>query len=1048
MPTQDQLEIISATGSIQFYDLDPNRGIINIGRHPENDIILDSPGVAPFHAMLDYRQKPYQLVVLSQEGETRLAGQPLPPNMSSALQNWDSVEFDGYTIILVEGEGFVVSSGPAIAPPSPPPAPVRPSAPSATTAASTPPAPRTPATVPLPVSPGFFPPPTTRPEMLPSSPHGGGPAPGVMLPLPPPAAAAPQGPIGLANLPPDHLDDFIVTELTANEWTIDVERTASFQLTIINGGDIVATFNVGVEGLDESWVTISQPQINLNEGERATVTFVLTAPRLPSSRAGAHHFAIVVTSPNYPRRYSQRGATLIINPYYEFAVGELDPKRQTISWFQRAGQSRVAIHNRGNSDTFFRLEGINDERACSFEFQVPGEIVGLAQQAELRLPPEETISIPVRIAPYSRRLVGLRKRTYTYTITTTAIAAQQTPRSLLGQLAQKPLLGPFPLALLALLLLLLVVYIFLPTIYLFTGEPQMIRAGEQVSLRWRGATFTNLRIDNGVGPVPGTAGEVIVAPKNTTTYKLSGDNWLSAISPSWFGASKEVKIEVEPVKPIIRVFSTDKGNIISGEDVTLSWEVIDADDLTLQTNGSPETLLSTEHTSQRVTKPDADTTYTLVARNIYGDVTKSLSVKVVIPTATPVPTPFVKKFIANPSVIVVGTPVIIEWDVDGADVVSVQPIGGNLPPIQSVSQSPQQDTTYVLNAAKGSSAIKPVAVQVFVTPAPTATPEPEAPQIEYFQASQDTFVIGGQDEQDNGNRITLSWSVVGTVTDVQISNPDFGTVTDLQPKATLDVTINDKRNFFVLTAFNGDKKASKTVQLTLETPTPTTTPQPTSTPVPPPAQITDFKIISPGSPLVIDAGGDNPHRYQVQKNVKVTFQWQTNNAATKVIFSEPNGAAATGGVPVGQVPDKLAADGNYTLVAENSVGKQTNPKVIQIQLVDPPPPNPPFNVNGVQDQANNTNKLTWNWTFDAAKSDIIGFRVYRADLPGTNFTPISNPSLIAKGSSGAFDDKISAPDKTCNKGYYVVAVYQDLQGNERESAVSTNSWFSSPGPCP
>src|SRR6185503_12092773 len=123
-----------------------------------------------------------------------------------------------------------------------------------------------------------------------------------------------------------------------------------------------------------------------------------------------------------------------------------------------------------------------------------------------------------------------------------------------------------------------------------------------------------------------------------------------------------------------------------------------------------------------------------------------------------------------------------------------------------------------------------------------------------------------EDENENGNKVTLSWSVLGTVTDVQISNPDFGEVTDLLPKSTLDVTINDKRNFFVLTAFNGDKKASKTVQLGLETPTPTTTPEPTGTATPIPAQILAFKIVSPGAPLVINQGGDNPRIYQVQFN--------------------------------------------------------------------------------------------------------------------------------------------------------------------------------------
>ena len=114
MPIQDQLEIIKAGGEIEFYNLDPGKGITNIGRHPENDLVIDSPGVAPFHAVLDHRQKPYQLVVLSHEGQTVLGEQVLPTNVSTPLQNWDHIQLDGHTIILIEEGGQVI---PATLPP-------------------------------------------------------------------------------------------------------------------------------------------------------------------------------------------------------------------------------------------------------------------------------------------------------------------------------------------------------------------------------------------------------------------------------------------------------------------------------------------------------------------------------------------------------------------------------------------------------------------------------------------------------------------------------------------------------------------------------------------------------------------------------------------------------------------------------------------------------------------------------------------------------------------------------------------------------------------
>ncbi len=89
---------------------------------------------------------------------------------------------------------------------------------------------------------------------------------------------------------------------------------------------------------------------------------------------------------------------------------------------------------------------MNGRAALNFKYS--GETVGSAQQAELRLMPEETAFDPGTDYALLRRLFGLRKRTYAHTITTTAISGQQTPRSLLGQVKTKPLLGPLPLALL------------------------------------------------------------------------------------------------------------------------------------------------------------------------------------------------------------------------------------------------------------------------------------------------------------------------------------------------------------------------------------------------------------------------------------------------------------------------------------------------------------------------------------------------------------------------------------------------------------------------
>jgi pSer/pThr/pTyr-binding forkhead associated (FHA) protein len=261
MPPQAQIEIISPDGDTQFLDLDPAKGVANIGRHPDNDIVIDSPGVAAFHAVLDHRQKPYHIMLLAEEGDIRLKGQRLAANVFQPLEDWDTIEIDGYAIILLEGEG----------------APVRP--------------------VPVP-------PPPLAPAPV-----------GVEVPVPDMPDLAPEGLAAAAAAAPDHIDPLILTDISAREWVVDVDQTISFQVSVTNGGDIVAAFDLRLEGIDADWVSITSPHFNLYEGAHANIAITVTPPRMSSSLAGVHPLAVVVTSPNYPGRFSRLRATLSIYPY-------------------------------------------------------------------------------------------------------------------------------------------------------------------------------------------------------------------------------------------------------------------------------------------------------------------------------------------------------------------------------------------------------------------------------------------------------------------------------------------------------------------------------------------------------------------------------------------------------------------------------------------------------------------------------------------------------------------------------------------------------------
>ncbi len=177
--------------------------MINIGRHSDNDIIIDSPNVAPFHAVIDYRQWPCQVILLSGEGQTTMEGQQLVANSPTTMDNWNTIKVDGYDIILLHGTAGAPRAQPSVPVGTPMGAPVPP-----------------------PMGMPMDAPPFEQPMTVISA----GPA----APTVPPAAAPAGVPVETLSIGPEQTDDYIATELTEDTWEIDVEQTASTQLTIMS----------------------------------------------------------------------------------------------------------------------------------------------------------------------------------------------------------------------------------------------------------------------------------------------------------------------------------------------------------------------------------------------------------------------------------------------------------------------------------------------------------------------------------------------------------------------------------------------------------------------------------------------------------------------------------------------------------------------------------------------------------------------------------------------------------------------------------------------
>jgi hypothetical protein len=258
----------------------------------------------------------------------------------------------------------------------------------------------------------------------------------------------------------------------------------------VNAGPIVASFYVTVKGVPEEWVQISPHMVNLNESQRSYVQITVTPPRLPSSTAGTHPVSLIVTSPNYPGQRSIAKVDLTILPYYEFTLGSLSPRQQTIRWRKHTGIAHLPITNGGNSHADFSVAAMDEENGCSFDFQV-NETLQLNRQAVIPIAAGDNYDLPIEITPHKQPVIALRNRRYHYT--TTVQVAEQTvsPQIISGTVVSTPLFGWLSVLLVSLMMAIGIFYLVQPRITQFhaAASKDVIELGDSTRLEWSVSPF-------------------------------------------------------------------------------------------------------------------------------------------------------------------------------------------------------------------------------------------------------------------------------------------------------------------------------------------------------------------------------------------------------------------------------------------------------------------------------------------------------------------------------------------------------------------------------
>ncbi len=1045
------LEVIKPHGMIELHNLPSS--VIYIGQHPDNNIVIMGIGIDDWHLVLDCRQEPYQATILSHLGNTAIDGQILPSNTPVSLSPSASLQVADYELILLEDTSFgqqapipatlpravINEPAPEIYSPSPPPVIVRPSPPPSQLA----------------ISPHPY---NDRPQAGPAWENDI-------------ATSRQNGQGDYSN----H-NDFIVElagfpDETDRKLQIDAGKEVIFNVTILNTGDRQTDFALNLYMDVPYYINPKVGQIL--QGDEQTFNITLKPenyPSQPSSRAGEHPITVEVIAKEYRDSVTQFSATLIVNPYYKFAITELNPRKRTISYFKDRGETTVTITNKGNSEANFQLGGHDDEHSCSYEFRdLPNEKIAFAERATLQLPPESgshfvegespqvthIARIPINIIPHRKHL--LSARTHHFMITIKPVEGEQIEqKSLPGELKQRALM-PWPILLVLLGLMICACFIcsgyyFRPYINTFTVNGAIsdakIEAGETVTLAWDASPFASLRIDPEIGSLETTNGNLTVTPQETTVYKLTAENWLSKILP-FLSNPVERRVEVVPIMPKINKFEVSSEAIYNGQEVTLFWEVANADKVILTTNdGPPETI--TDLVGERQEKPSENTVYGLEVSNYYNTVSDKAEVRV---SDAPPPTPNIVRFSANPITINEGEQSNLSWLVQGVNEVEIQGVAGAnaLPPDYNIAVQPTGSTDYILKVPS----VEPRPIRVHVIPAtatPTATPQPDAPTIIFFTGDPETLTQG-----IDSNQVELTWSVEGEVTEVQISSPSLGNpITGLGPADSVNVVV-DETTLFVLTASNQDKNTSANIQIQVDEPTPTQTPTstptstetpiPTETPVPtetpyPPPNVA-FTLAGP-SPEVIEI---SPGVYQVYVGSTVaTLNWIATGVqqagSVEVSVNGPNGFSehSTGSSSkVIAAPITSINQGTYNLTALNGAGFATTASLIVNVIERQPTPAPPVNVSGSA-ATGPINTITWNKS-GVGDANITGFSVYRKLKGASSFTNIyttNNPAI------SVYPDNPGVGN--CEVTYYVVALYLNMAGNDQETPSSSTSW-TSPNPC-
>ena len=767
--------VVSRTPEMTAFAVHPlnnSRGVTNIGSHPDNDVVVHGSGIRPFHFMLDHRQKPYRIIILDPTADVCLGDIKLTGSDPKEVADLNQVSFGGFQLRVQEPAGGGLPENIGVVPVG------------------------------------------VQTDMVPARlfasgqssglglvtagiPTAGAAAASLAAASPVPAAPTPAAASPEAQAP--RAEEVILVQLPGASATVAVNETATYTLVVINGGDIVASFDIAAQGVPADWVEIVPARLNLFEGGRGTAEIRITPPRASSSLAKVYPIKINVTSSNYQGALATANATLEITPYYDFSVAALNPRNRSASYRAKSGNVTMNITNRGNSLAGYQVTAQDEDNLCQFSLPIDGQ--DLIKQAEVHVAAGETYPVPLVITPQKRSVVRLSGKSYNYTVTVGSLEDKETVRTVGASFTSKPLFGILSILIAVVSLLLAIYFIFKPEIKSFDVAKPIIRLGEPAQLIWKVSAFTtNLRIEGVEAPVSATTSQISVVPTVTATrYTLYASNFLSTLLRMGDLTSPSLTVLAIPPYPDIDTFFIDKTFVLEGDSLTVKWSTVNADEIYLTVEGVTETIKKEEASGARTFKIQRNTLVTLEARNKSGSVTRSTFVKFAKPSI------HVVKFDVTPTQIIKGQKVTVSWEVEGDGIdqgqITIAPFTNPLPKKDSIIFYPEASMEFVLTVKNRDQEyidLKSVGVGA----------APVAPVINFLKVVPNELTIAGE--------VLVSWSVTGETTDIVLKNLDGVIKTGLPPEGFLNLPVG-KTTSLMLIAYNQGLSAAASQDIVVAT---------------------------------------------------------------------------------------------------------------------------------------------------------------------------------------------------------------------------------------